>query len=278
MALKHLLLNLESGDDAVPRIDIATQLAKAHEAHVTGLFIRYQPPVRPIPGAGAAGLPDELRGTLRLVSDTQKQAEAEMLEAFKGRTAGAGVSADCCIEDGVEANGTINRLLTYARTADLAILGKSEAGAGSMVHDLLFGSGVPVVVVPRSAPREVGRHVAVAWNGSREAARAVNDAMPILERAAKVTVLCVDPQRGRNESPAGDLIRHLGYHDVEARAESIVRGGLSVGDALIARLADFGADLLVMGGWGHSRLREFVLGGVTKRILEQTSVPVLMSH
>lgn len=279
MALKHLLLNLASGPDSAVRLDLATRLAKSHDAHLTGLFVRYRPPPRVMPGTGSAEFTQQLRSTLEEMTDSQKEEENAVVSAFRNAVGEVGVSAECCIEDGADAGGVIPHLVHYARTADLVILGKTGENGSSTAHDVLFGGGVPVVVVPRSVQDGVGRHVAIAWNGSREAARAVNDAMPIIEQAAQVTVLCINQKTpGQNIEPGEELVRHLRHHGIEARTDNLIRKGQAVGDVMISRLADLGADLLVMGAWGHSRLREFVLGGVTKRILEQTSTPVLMSH
>ena len=127
----------------------------------------------------------------------------------------------------------------------------------------------------------VGSHVLVAWNATREAARAVNDAMPILQKAEKVTVLSVNPpseEAGGPAWPAADIALHLARHGVTAEASSTVSLEIDVGNAILSRAADFGSDLIVMGGYGHSRQREFILGGVTRTLLQHMTVPVIMAH
>ena len=134
------------------------------------------------------------------------------------------------------------------------------------------------------AGERLGTRVMVAWDGGREAARAVGDALPLLARAESVAVLVINPsQDGHGEQPGADIALHLARHGitVEAQhleAQHLEAQDLSVGDALLSRLADQDIDLLVMGAYGHSRLRELVLGGVTRKIFQQMTVPVLMSH
>jgi nucleotide-binding universal stress UspA family protein len=121
----------------------------------------------------------------------------------------------------------------------------------------------------------------VAWDASREATRAVNDAIPLLASATTVTVLSVDPAIGRTEHgdvPGADIALHLARHGVNVRVEQTVSGGIGIGDLLLSRASDLGADLLVMGAYGHSRLRELVLGGATRTMLKSMTLPVFMSH
>jgi nucleotide-binding universal stress UspA family protein len=121
----------------------------------------------------------------------------------------------------------------------------------------------------------------VAWDAGREAARAVNDALPILRRAKAVTVLSINPQPsydGYGEEPGADLAVHLARHGVKVEVQHSKGEEIGVGNAILSRLADHGADLLVMGAYGHSRLRELVLGGATRRILQSMTVPTFMSH
>jgi nucleotide-binding universal stress UspA family protein len=126
-----------------------------------------------------------------------------------------------------------------------------------------------------------GKRVIVAWNGGREAARAVNDALPLLVAADQVDVVCVNPGRGEEDDadlPGADLCLHLARHGVKAEAQELVASDIEAGDLLLSRAADSGADLIVMGAYGHARWREVVLGGVTRQLLNQMTVPVFMSH
>jgi nucleotide-binding universal stress UspA family protein len=149
-----------------------------------------------------------------------------------------------------------------------------------VAESTLFESGRPVVMVPyiQKAALKLDR-VMVCWDGSRPAARAVADAMPLLERAGRVEVVIVANERGKNDEIAGaDMGQHLARHGLKVDVQRITAGGIEVAETLLSHAADSGTDFMVMGGYGHSRLREFVLGGVTHSILRSMTVPALMSH
>jgi len=145
-----------------------------------------------------------------------------------------------------------------------------------------LAAGRPVLVVPYAFEhRPLGHRVLVAWNASREAARAVSDALPLLKRAGHVHVVAFQPERSgtaHGEEPGADVGLYLTRHGVKVTASSYENSTVDIGNQLLSRAFDLSADLIVMGAWGHSRLREFVLGGVTRTLLETMTVPVLMSH
>jgi len=144
----------------------------------------------------------------------------------------------------------------------------------------LFESGRPMIIVPyvQTAPLKLDR-IMVCWDGSRPAARAIADAMPFLKRAKNVEVVSVTSERGKQDEIEGaDMGHHLARHGLRVEVTRIMRGELDVEDVLLSHAADSDADFMVMGGYGHSRLREFVLGGVTRSILRTMTVPTLMSH
>jgi nucleotide-binding universal stress UspA family protein len=144
----------------------------------------------------------------------------------------------------------------------------------------LFESGRPIIIVPyiQKAPLKLDR-VMVCWDGGRQAARAAADAMPLLKRAGRVEVVIVADESGKGDEIAGaDMGQHLARHGLDVEVKRMVMGDIDVADVLLSHAADIAADLIVMGGYGHSRLREFVLGGVTRSILGSMTVPVFMSH
>jgi nucleotide-binding universal stress UspA family protein len=145
-----------------------------------------------------------------------------------------------------------------------------------------LASGRPVLIVPYAGHFDnVGWRVLIVWNAAREAARAVSDSMPLLTSAELVTVLTIDPHEGphgHSEIPGADIALHLARHGVKTEIERMISAGLPVRDALLLRAADLGADLIVMGAYGHSRVRELLLDGATRSVLRSVTVPVLMSH
>ena len=176
---------------------------------------------------------------------------------------------------------------TSARYVDLAILGQHDpddalSNPRYLPEEVVLGGGRPVLILPYIGPaRTFGERVIVAWDASREAARAVNDALPLLRQARQVGVVSVNPRPwpfGHGEEPGADIGLHLARHGVKVEVQRIEAKDVDPANAILSHVADQSADLLVMGAYGHSRLREFVLGGVTRTILAEMTVPVLMSH
>jgi nucleotide-binding universal stress UspA family protein len=149
-----------------------------------------------------------------------------------------------------------------------------------LIEGALFGSGRPVIVVPYIQKQGLTLDRVVAcWDGSRPAARAIGDAIPFLTRAKNVEILVVTGERDKSgEITGANMSRHLARHGVTVEIKRLAAGNTDVQAAILAHAADSGADFMVLGGYGHSRLREFILGGVTRSILASMPVPVLMSH
>lgn len=175
----------------------------------------------------------------------------------------------------------------HARYADVAVVGLPaaetvRAPAMMVLEQALFDSGRPVLAIPEGAPaRAIGKTVLVAWNGSREATRALHDAMPILTRAAAVRVVAVDAWDvvlRDGEDPAADISRHLARHGVPAEAKVVPSVGKNVAEVMLAEAGYMGADMLVLGGYGHSRTREWLVGGATRDLLSSATLPMLLSH
>jgi nucleotide-binding universal stress UspA family protein len=171
-----------------------------------------------------------------------------------------------------------------ARRFDLAVVGQPEPDAVApedlIIEAALFASGRPTAVVPYIHKKGFAAdRVMVCWDGSRNAARAIGDAMPVLVRARTIEVMIVASERAKSdEIPGADIAQHLARHGLKVEVERIVAPDGDVASTLLSHAADASADLIVMGGYGHSRLREFILGGVTRGILGAMTVPVLMSH
>lgn len=283
MTFKDLLVHLDGSESSVPRLELAVALAERHGAQITGL---YTLDLIPILATITKGYPDQLR-YLESYAQLRKDAldRAGRLEArFREHLRREGITGEWRFLESLPAETAA----LHARYADLTILGQVDrdsvpsGNAARVPEEVLFASGRPVLIVPYAGRfKSVGANVLVAWKATREAARALNDALPLLQSAKKVTVLTVDPERGTDTEsgiPAADIAHHLARHGITAEAATTFAGDIGTADALLNHVADSGADLLVMGGYGHSRARELVLGGITRQILEQMTVPVLMSH
>lgn len=185
-------------------------------------------------------------------------------------------------------DGDSAALVELAKSVDLTITGqrppssRSEGAARFRPEDIVIAAGRPVLVVPYAGTFEaVGRRVLAAWDGTREANRALNDALPLLADAEAVTVMFVGAHTRELEQHHAALervVRHLQRHGIKATLEETLRGDLAISDILLSRAADLAADLIVTGGYHHSQLREALIGGVSRELLAHMTVPVLMSH
>jgi nucleotide-binding universal stress UspA family protein len=280
MALKDILVNLDATAASAARLDLACALARRHSAHLTGLFVV---DISVAAMAGAEGGGAALAELIEIMRRDGLAAAATAEAAFREKTRKEGVAAEWRMVEGVAPQ----QVALQGRYADLIVVGQDSPedgapAAGPLLEAALFTSGRPVLVVPFAGRFEtLGQRVLIGWNAKREAARAVHDALPLMEGAEAVSVLVVNPQPGgdlHGEEPGADIAQHLARHGVKVTVERIVAPDLGPDDALLNRAAESGADLIVIGGYGHSRLRELVLGGVTRGLLRHMTVPVLMSH
>jgi nucleotide-binding universal stress UspA family protein len=276
MALKNLMVAIDGGAATATRLDYALKLAATHDAHLTGIYTQAPPTV---PGYVLAQIPPEAR---EIHDQAAAEKEAEVRERFEEAMRQAG--RDDRSEWRSFRGQPTEVASLQARYCDLMVIGQTDPAAERNTAPepdaMVMMSGRPVLLTPYAFKvGEVGKRVVVAWNASRESARAVADAMPLLEAAEHVTVLAVNPDPWRvGDAPGADIAQHLARHGIEAEAAHIRSDHVEPGDALLSRVADLDADLLVMGAYGRTRLRELVLGGVTRKILQQMTVPVLMSH
>lgn len=172
-------------------------------------------------------------------------------------------------------------IIRRGRLADLIVVGRatpeSEPPVRMILHAALFETGRRVLVAPPLAPSSLGRKIAIAWNGSAEASRAVSNAIPFLTRSEAVIILTAETDN-TPLSVADDLAAYLAWHGVAAEIRAFPPERRSVEEALLGEASNSGADLLVMGGYHHSRMRQLILGGVTRHVLEAAELPVLMAH
>jgi nucleotide-binding universal stress UspA family protein len=279
MGYKDLLVVLDADDSARARIEIAAALAERFAAHLVGL---YPLPIPEAPRHFGYYDPALLNPFFEELRARARDAADKTREVFERITSRRGVSGEWReIPDGADADPAL-----HARYTDLTILGQLDPDQPDEIRprpeQVTLISGRPILVVPYVGNfADAGRRVVIGWNPSREAARAVNDSMPLLTTADTVTVLTIDPREGphaHGELPGADISLHLARHGVKVEIERTVSADLPVGEVLLSRVADLGADLLVMGAYGHSRARELLLGGATRSLLRSMTLPVLMSH
>jgi nucleotide-binding universal stress UspA family protein len=255
MTLKDILVHVDATQAGRNRLQLAADLAKRFEAYLTGVFALPPPDVTVPPDVGDAA-EEEFAMTLK-----REQVRGEW---HKDR--------------GIAARIVVKR----AEAADLVIVGQYDAarpGGIATPEDVVLSCGRPVLLVPYAGKfANVGENVLVAWTETKEAARALHDALPLMTMNKSLVLLTIEEKSRAAEGPEPDLVAHLARHGLGAKREIERTEVLDPADAILSRAADLGADMIVMGGYGHSRLREMIIGGTTRDILDHMTVPVLMSH
>ncbi len=287
MALKDLLIYVDQSNASLRRLELAVDLARRNESFITALYAREWSPAQLAhrKTAELAGRPLVEVGEIEnAVEGALDQNALEVRSVLEHLATQHHLEAQWRMVEGDP--GTV--LPQHARYADLCILGAgmhaaSTAGGYRFSEEMLFTAGRPVLLVPQAAEgTTLGAHVAIAWNSSRSAARAVNDALPLLECSERTTVITVNPGESieaRGGLPAPRLLEHLRRHGIPA--QSIELSDVpsdAVAAALQEKAGAAGADLLVAGAHGHTWLREILLGSVTRDLLSQLELPVMMSH
>src|SRR5215468_6166304 len=267
--LKDVVVNLSGRAPRDFAAEYAISIAATFGAHITGISFVYEPV---IPDGTLGGVPVDL---IELQRAENSKAANEAISRFDAAAKKVGISGETRILDATFGGA--------ARRLDLAVVGQAQREGGAsdelIIEGALFESGRPLVVVPYIQKRGLTlERVLACWDGSRTAARAIGDARPFLERAKAVDIVIVAEERKSEEMTGANMSAHLARHGVPASIKRMAKGDIGIEDVLLSYAADSGADLMVMGGYGHSRLREFILGGVTRGILASMTVPVLMSH
>lgn len=277
MSYKTILVQLDSRQRSAERLSFAFGLAAQFEAHLVGL---YAPGAPRIPSYALAEAGPVLRD---VVEQRRIEAARQAQKQFREAAARHGDAGAEWRESAAEPAAA---LCLSARYADLVVAAQPEpqddAEVRAVAHELALAAGRPVLFVPYAGRfATAGKRVLIAWDAGREAACAVSDALPLLKRAESVEVAVFDPERGRREhgeQPGADVALYLARHGVKVSVTRQSGANFEVGAQILSRAADTGADLIVMGAYGHSRVRQLVLGGVTRILLESMTVPVLMSH
>jgi len=277
VAYKDVLVHVDSSKSSPARLNAAIGLAKSWDARLTGLYVLSKPY---LPAYTEVQInPDILEAQAKEIEEIAKKAK----EDFNATTESVDLITEWRTVEGVVPDA----LAVHARYADLVIVGQSNPDDSLFIGDrempdrLVLTSSRPILIIPYVGEYgTIGENVMIAWNGGAQASRAVHDALPILKTAKKVTVMVVNSKNGNNATgdlPGADIAQHLSHHGVNAEADHVVTD-IDPGNMLLSRAADKSIDLIVMGGYGHARWTELVMGGVTNHILHHMTVPVLMSH
>lgn len=284
MPIRKLLLPLTGTAAGEASLVTALMVARKWDAHLRTLHVRVDArDVAPLAGEGLSGaMIEEMMAATEKESGERAVAVKELFDRVVTRE---GVRIVDEVQQGLSASF---RLLTgreedlfaqRARLADLSVIPHPEApdevSSSDALHAVLFDSGRPILICPISAPVTIGTRIAVAWNGTAESAAAVQAALPWMEKANAVRVLASDEYQRRGPV-VQDLIPYIALHGVTAEVATFRSVDKEVGAGLLAAAREFGADLLVMGAYSHSRLRQLILGGVTRHVLENAHLPVMM--
>ncbi|MGA7388218.1 MAG: universal stress protein [Pseudolabrys sp.] len=274
--IQDIVVNLGLGAND-PAGDYAVSMGEIFGAHVLGVAVSYEPV---IPGTVMGGIPPEIIESQRTESNKKARAAIARFEQAAKR---AGISMETrTISTSI--SGAADQIGHIGRRFDLIVVGqpgRKDSLPDEVIDEgVLFESGRPVIFVPfiQKGGVKLDR-IMVCWDGSRAAARAIADAIPLLKKAKQVEVVIIsDKPNKKDEVPGADLGQHLARHGLKVDVKRITSPDIDVPSTILSHAADSSADMIVMGGYGHSRLREFVLGGATRGLLESMTVPVLMSH
>ncbi|MGE5513204.1 MAG: universal stress protein [Bacteroidota bacterium] len=278
MSYKTILVHLNDKRRAEALLEPAIQLATRYNSHLIGLHVYAAMPAPPIPMPYAS----EVLG--RVAADERANSDA-LRDIFSRLTTGGSFVAESQFLKVPHAD-LAPIVMRHGRAADLIIAGQTDPDWDlspllDFPERLALEGGRPVLVIPYAGHYpQIGRNVVVAWKASRESARAVFDALPLLKGADNVHILEIREKRAEESALRSDtsIAAALGRHGIKPTIHSSIASDIGVGDEILSRLADLDADLLVMGAYGHSRMRELVFGGVTRHIARHMTVPTLLSH
>ncbi len=280
MALfKKLLVPLS--DTSCGRAALATGflVSSIWHSHLAGLIVQVDSrDVAPLAGEGLSGalIEDMMRATERDGADRATRLRA----LFDQAIAVSGLPLDTASVEILRGREE-DLVPSLARLADLTVLAHpdrtEEESASDMLHAVLFDSGRPVLIVPRAAPAAIGTRCCIAWNGTVESSSALSATLPWLKRAEAVRILHAGAYQRRGPG-AADVVPYLALHGITADVAEFTPVNRDVGAGLLQAAGAFGADFLAMGAYSHSRLRQLILGGVTRHVLENSTLPVLMSR
>ena len=272
MTVKDLLVHIDDTKWCKQRVYDAVNLAERNDAHLSGIYIRHIPVVSVYSDTAAATVYAELE---RQGVERAEEAESKFNQWTHSWRTKSSWRAEVGDPAGIVAK--------HAAHHDIVVLGQRDSNrdpsiSPEIVDRVAIESGRPILVIPNhGAKKSIGKRILVAWNGKKEAVRAVHDALPFLIEADAVEVASINSNRD-TDIPCLDITEHLSRHGVQVEGGNAETKSHHTGEAILYLAQNFGADLIVMGAYGHSRLREYILGGATRHILEKSKVPLLLSH
>lgn len=274
MPFKTILAIIQTAEDAERISDCAGALANRLDAHLIGLHAE----ALPVPYTTTMGFPDA--EFIQVSAEANRERSRKIEEIFIRRTTDSGISAEWRSLQSFSGDSAHSAVAT-ARSCDLVVAAQGGTdGASPDIDVLLYEAGRPVLVMPRDAPcLSSFRRVIVAWNGSRESSRATFDALPFIREAENTEILLVDPPENSDETEAGaDLADALERHGARVTMHQEASGGLATEDVIRNRVDETGADLIVLGAYSHSWLKQFLFGGVTRTVLQDMPVTAFLSR
>ena len=276
--IKDIIVHLEHQAERDPARDFAVTIAEIFDAHLAAVAFAYAPD---FPGYVMLEIPPDIAA--QMIAESEKAALAA-IERFEAAARRSLISAEHRLLKPVGASAPAV-LSTLARRFDLGVFMQSEPNGvdnDDMIEASLFESGRPLIVVPYIQKDGLKLdHVVCCWDGSRAATRAINDGLPLLVKATTVDLLIVLNEKtdtSPNEIRGAEMAKHLARHDVKVQIVTVPAADIDVTNAILSYVADVSGTLIVMGGYGHAKLREMILGGVTRGMLQSMTVPVFMSH
>ncbi len=276
MSYKTVLVHVNTGRRCETRLAVASRLARTFDSHLVGLYAESEFRMPPHAAALAGS------GFQESVNKARREAIEKAQGAFQTY---AKRNGDLQSEWRSSPQDAVDAVSLHGRYADLIVIGQNSDDDGSNLsadfpERVLLASGRPLLIVPYAGEfPTVGENILVCWSPTRESTRAVNDALPFLQKAKQVHVATFNPRpTAHGDVPGADIGLFLARHGVKVEVSEYRAPDLDVGSQILSRAMDIGSDLIVMGGYGHSRVQELFLGGVSRTMLEAMTVPVLMSH
>ncbi len=301
MALKDILVCLDPTEAGERRLRLAAAIAREHHAHLSAAYLLSEAAPGVPPYEGAVGIPAPTGATAIAqgsvvagvplpgappITSPAPSPSAELADIveqrFRAEVQPHGIDGDWHLFG----SGDSEELIALSRTMDLVVFGQAVSDyrlpTGFSPEDIVMACGQPMLLIPFAGEfGSVGRRVLIAWDGTREASRAMHDALPLMAQAEAVWVMTVRARDANSDyrGPSLDrVVRHLQRHSIAATTEESIGGDVPTAELLLSRASDMGADLLVAGAYHHSQLREAIIGGVSRDLLDHMTIPILMSH